>query len=162
MSSVEDIVQFGHIMLASFQYDYPLKNGDACDIPPSSEVTKSYLNRETVMEMWKGDPKTARPGLDFLYGLGFKVAEPMRQCFFCQSRDLMSVTHGGAAIGGSSVLLMTFPKDFVFGYDETDTRQSSIPNGKVKGVVVAMLTNLTSVPLTETAQEITKLFEWLI
>jgi len=118
--------------------------------------------RETVAEMWKGDPRTGRPGRDALYGLGFMVVEPMRKCFFCKSRDLMAVTHSGAAIGGSSVLLITFPKTVIFGYDEVDRTEGSIPNGRVKGVAVAMLTNLTNVGLTETAQEITKLFEWMI
>jgi len=172
LSNVGDLIQFGNIMLASFQNDCPensevkTENHNGGSTSVHEQSNRPYLKRDIVAEMWRGDPRTVRPGREFLYGLGFMVAEPMRKCFFCHSRDLMTVTHGGAAIGGTSVLLLTFPKDAKFGHDQPDTTDTSTnsitPNGQVKGVVVSMLTNVTHGGLAETAQEITKLFEWLI
>ena len=127
-------------------------------------------------QIWTGDKRTARPNYDFLYGLGFVIGDPLKNCIFCKERKLKSVLHTGGAMGASSVLLMVFPKYFRFGYDETDVgrnKTSIVANtqdqGKVdysennaKSVVVAMITNLTDVGLSKTAQEIADLFEWLM
>ncbi len=118
-----------------------------------------------MLKVWTGDSRTANKINDFLYGLGFVIGDPLKKCIFCKERKLKSVHHTGAAIGSSTVLLMVFPKDFRFDYDEPDQQLDKMgdqADNKVKAVVVAMMTNLTNVGLSKTAQEIADLFVWLM
>lgn len=89
----------------------------------------------------------------------------------------MTVHHSGGAVGASSILALAFPKKFQFGIDTVDQNRNSnqpklspqdqklkeeLAQGDVKGVAVAMITNLTSVGLTKTAIEIAHLYKWLL
>lgn len=117
--------------------------------------------------MWTGNPVTQRPdSSDFLYALGFVVGEPLRKCMFCKERDLKVVEHTGGAIGASSVVLLAFPT-IKSASSSCDSSKSPSANKeeeepKVRGVVVAMITNMTSVGLKKNAQDIANHFKELI
>lgn len=83
-------------------------------------------------------------------------------------------------MGASSILVLAFPKQFQFGVDTVDKNKSGLHeqsglskedeqvrrelqnNADVKGVAVAMITNLTDVGLSKTAHDIANLFKWLL
>jgi len=104
--------------------------------------------------MWTGHPMAARdenPN-DVFYGIGFVIGEPMTKCAFCKERDLHLVAHSGAAVGASSMLLMSLPPK----RNDQCVKRDESP--EIQGIVVAMITNLTGVSLSKTAEEITNLF----
>ncbi|CAL8130630.1 unnamed protein product [Orchesella dallaii] len=151
LSTVADLNQFANILLYSMQ----TTEGPAAVCDKGLPKTP-FLKQSTMQKMWTGNPATAKSSsVDELYGLGFVVGEPLRKCMFCKERDLMIVSHSGGAMGASSILLLAFPKN------NLDSGTSS-KTTEVKGVVVAMITNLTGVGLTKTAQEITNNFRILI
>lgn len=127
-----------------------------------------FLKQSTIKTMWTGNPVTARPDIpDVLYALGFVVGEPLRKCMFCKERELMTVFHTGAAVGSSSVLFLAFPLSISQGSKNCDKPDKK--SGKkeqeasdVQGVVVSMITNLTSIGLKKTAEEIAANFRGLI
>ncbi|ODM94905.1 Serine beta-lactamase-like protein LACTB, mitochondrial [Orchesella cincta] len=153
LSNVADLSQFANILLYSMQTPEGSPTFCAKGLPKTP-----YLKQSTMQTMWTGNPATARPPSDNLYGLGFVVGEPLRKCMFCKERDIMTVNHSGGAMGASSILLLAFPKNKL---NTCDSEKSS-ETTEVKGVVVAMITNLSAVSLSKTAQEIANNFRILI
>lgn len=76
-------------------------------------------------------------------------------CFYCSSRDEKIVSHTGGAVGASSVLLLHLPPT-------KPNHNKSSQDGQIRGVVVAMITNLQDVGLSQTAKKIAKEFAWMI
>lgn len=73
----------------------------------------------------------------------------------------MVVQHGGAAVGSSSFLLLAFPPEIKVN-ESCDRSELDQQPTEVKGVVVSMITNLTSISLSKTASEIANIFRELI
>ncbi|CAG7819873.1 unnamed protein product [Allacma fusca] len=177
LSNVHDLTQFANMLL----YCYQRQDRDR-RVSPTCELglpKKPYLDNDTVKKLWTGDPRTLQKNNpDFLYGLGFVVGDIMRKCMYCKERDLVTIHHSGAAVGASSILALAFPKNFQVGCDTVDCRgcdnrsyqwsdderkiQEIKAASDVKGIAVAMITNLTDVSLGNTAHEIANLFKWLI
>lgn len=84
---------------------------------------------------------------------------------FCKERDWMTVHHSGAAIGASSIMFMGFPPPNTNSSnccDKNELGEVTTKKPDVNGVVVSMITNLTSIGLTRTAQEIANYFKDLL
>ncbi|XP_035703710.1 serine beta-lactamase-like protein LACTB, mitochondrial isoform X2 [Folsomia candida] len=163
LSTVDDLVKFSHIMLYSAQQ--PLNsNGD--------KMTKAFLKRETIQKLWTGDKATAAPCWDSLYALGWVVGDPFSHCVGCNSREEKVVWHSGGAVGASSILLIQFPPKSDSSSSEKNTDTSNVEcvsdqhqkmnDGKVRGIVVAMITNLQNASLTPTAEKLTQEFAWMM
>ena len=136
-STVGDLIKFGNVMLYSYHHDETL-----CGCLPG------YLKRETVTEMWTPIKRTmGDEDKTTGYGLGWCVAPELLKHGKC-GHQRFYVYHTGGAMGASSVLLLLPP----------DSNETHKP-GQVKGVVVAILTNVGGVGLTSTALKIAKKFE---
>lgn len=168
LSTVGDLMQFANAMLYSFQYrpdtlqstnknnTANLKNGKlkTSNINvniPSSEKNESiknrkplpgFLNNKTIEAMWQPIAPT--------YGMGWGVTAAKQECKFCENNDFC-VHHTGGAIGASSVLFI-LPKNI--SKDEY-LKSEPLP----KGIVVAVICNMQSVGLFQTAHRIAKQFE---
>lgn len=80
--------------------------------------------------------------------------------------------HSGGAVGASSILLIQFPPKSDSSSSEKNTDTSNVEcvsdqhqkmnDGKVRGIVVAMITNLQNASLTPTAEKLTQEFAWMM
>lgn len=183
LSTTRDLVKFGHVMLYSYQQkghssanqtggqsgtvgarqkSKVNKGTNQMSSPDENEKEMQerkpgFLNRESVELLWKSVAKTKCDWDKFgYYGMGWAVVPEGENYGQCHHSDHM-VSHTGGAIGGSSVLLIK-PMSYSLkpcGEPLLDPPQCDPP----RGVVVAMIVNMTSVGLYKTAVKIAKLFE---
>uniref|UniRef100_A0A3P9K8T0 Lactamase, beta n=1 Tax=Oryzias latipes TaxID=8090 RepID=A0A3P9K8T0_ORYLA len=138
LSTVGDLLQFGNALLYSYQVAH-LK--DAKGLLPG------FLKPKAAIEMWTPVDKT-EPGWDKdgLYAQGWLVVEKLQKYGQCRKRRHY-VSHTGAAVGASSVLLV-LPSEVA--------DQNPVPP---RGVVVTIVTNMQSVGLNTTALKIALEFD---
>lgn len=125
-------------------------------IVASAESTPGYLKPSTVRQLWSPVELTNLGwNKDDRYGMGWFVV-PKRPAagFACPQR--FYVSHTGAAVGASSVL-MILPSSNSEGSEKGDTFAAALP----RGVSVAIIVNMIDVGLSKTALSIAKLFEGL-
>ncbi|XP_059801946.1 serine beta-lactamase-like protein LACTB, mitochondrial [Hypanus sabinus] len=140
VSTVQDLLKFGNVMLYSYQAGQ-LQDGHQALLP-------GYLGPATMRMIWRPVGKTELNwDRDGSYAMGWGVVEQGQEWGQCRKRRHY-LTHTGGSVGASSVLLI-LPK--VSGQSETET----LP----QGVVVAILCNLQSVNLNTTALKIALEFD---
>lgn len=172
LSTVGDLLQFGNIMLYSYQCRIP--NSSSAEItysqpvvhsgplhtqqsptelklsedasPTTNQVLPGFLKHQTVSNIWTPVPLAKTP--KSFYGMGWMVVPSKREYGFCEDRRLVAA-HSGAAVGASSVLLI------MPGRMEEVKNELSPP----KGIVVSILTNLQQVSLWDIGFEIVKNFD---
>ncbi|XP_076305133.1 LOW QUALITY PROTEIN: serine beta-lactamase-like protein LACTB, mitochondrial [Tachypleus tridentatus] len=142
LSTVEDLLQFGNIMLYSFQHN--LNNNNS--LP-------GYLNSETVNQIWS--PVTEDVSGDCYYGMGWFVL-PEYQIYGCCFLQKLVYFHAGSAIGARGVLLIV-PRSC----DIKDTKKCKCTNPP-QGVIVSLISNLENIPLKKTALRVAEVFEDVI
>lgn len=129
VSTVQDLVRFGNMMLYSFQ-------SKECS---DTDLTPGYLKPETVQQLWTPVTGTAvswdKVGR---YGMGWQIV-PISDARFC-------VGHTGGTIGASCALMLLPP-----------AREST--KEPPQGVVVAILTNLQAANLGPLAVRIAKIID---
>ena len=121
-----------------------------------------YLKPETMKMIWEPVRKTnIDRGTGGFYGMGWRVFETKQEYGFCKQQKYY-VSHTGGAIGASSVLLI-LPSEKELSSKRGSSMESSgkYPLQRIppQGVVVAILVNMMSVGLNQTALEIAKTFE---
>ncbi|KAL4658717.1 serine beta-lactamase-like protein LACTB, mitochondrial isoform X1 [Arapaima gigas] len=136
LSTVGDLVQFGNVLLYSYQMAQK-KN--------KKNLLPGFLKPQTVTMLWTPVQNTeVNCNKDGQYGMGWLVVEKQPKCGQCMNRRHY-VSHTGSAVGASSVLLV-LPSEPLGTPDEMPTPP--------QGVVVAIITNLQSVELHDTALKI--------
>ncbi|GAB6019367.1 hypothetical protein CHUAL_000955 [Chamberlinius hualienensis] len=145
LSCVSDLTRFGNIMLYSYQHnttdatENEQKENNAANMP-------GFLKKETVIRLWTPNPiAKAKSDSKTMYGMGWVIDPPNDIYGFCKEQKLI-VGHSGGAVGCSSMLLI-IPQPC----------DSNNQKG-VKGVVVAILTNLQDVGASKVAYEIAENF----
>lgn len=134
LSTIDDLLKFGNAMLYSYQQ------------------SDGYLNKDVAAMLWTPVTHTRLPwDVDGGYGMGWGVVQSQAKFPFCNSRQFY-VSHTGGAIGASSVLLL-LPRN------STTPTPSSKDSPSAQGIVVAVIVNMQSVGLNQTALEIAQLFE---
>ena len=99
-----------------------------------------------MKKMWSPIPGTKMGwDIDGAYALGWGTVENGQKHSFCH-KNRHYVSHTGGAVGASSVLLIMPTQDVLI---------DKFP----KGVVVAIICNMTGVGLNKIATEIAQLFE---
>ncbi|XP_069109639.1 serine beta-lactamase-like protein LACTB, mitochondrial [Argopecten irradians] len=160
LSSTRDLIKFGHVMLYSFQHDTIDQSGQSSKVTTkNSKVIKrsnqgdekanipGFLKKDSVQMLWEPVDKTKCDWDKFgYYGMGWAVVPQGENFGQCHHSDHI-VSHTGGAVGGSSALLIK-PK-----------KCDSEKGGQPKGIVVAMIVNMTGVGLYKTAVKIANLFE---
>ncbi|KAK7096086.1 hypothetical protein V1264_005430 [Littorina saxatilis] len=187
LSTVTDLVHFGNAMLYSYQYreahgsqtaqkqdskTAPPKDINTTPQPrnavtptsgmhqPSSDLGSAhhscnlpgYLKPATMQQIWQPVEKTQH-SKDNLYAMGWEVMPEKRKFGFGRSQPFY-VYHTGAAIGASSVLLILPTSNS----GEVGKGDDSVVT-PLKGVTVAIITNLIKVSLTKTALNVAKVFD---
>ena len=166
LSSVHDVLKFGNIMLYSYQAtSYHGDQGKRENIDSKQGSRSSlpgYLKPETMKMMFtpvdRADVKSSTTGEQ--YGMGWSVWTK-KQIYGCCREQRFFVSHTGGALGASSVLLILpheNEKLDINGNNSMDIQDRTI-GGSPKGIVVAILANMTSVGLNRTALEIAQVFE---
>ncbi|GFR73695.1 serine beta-lactamase-like protein LACTB, mitochondrial [Elysia marginata] len=155
LSTTEDLVKFGNILL------YSAEHQDEDPSPPG------YLKASTVWKFWSPPPSGGR-SITPRYGLGFELTPEEQQYGMCGHHSF-GAGHTGNAVGASSVLFI-LPRYAKVG-DSAACAGSNGPqvksglaplttkNGLPQGVVVAIIVNLPSIDLRAAAKEIAKTFE---
>ncbi|XP_068596016.1 serine beta-lactamase-like protein LACTB, mitochondrial [Brachionichthys hirsutus] len=142
LSTAGDLLLFGNALLYSYQVAH-LKDPEG--------FLPGYLKPQSVIDLWTPSPMT--DGLwdrDGHYAQGWVVVEKLQK--YGQSRMRRHyVSHTGAAVGASSVLLL-LPSDEI---RELKGQTPALP----RGVVVTVLTNMASVELSGTALKIAQEFD---
>ncbi|RUS83316.1 hypothetical protein EGW08_008938, partial [Elysia chlorotica] len=157
LSTTEDLVKFGNILLYSAQH----KEEDPG--PPG------YLKASTVWKFWS--PLDGNQSITPLYGLGFELT-PDEQYYGMCERHTFGTGHTGNAVGASSMLFIlpryseseklisrTGSGQFETLGKERQEKCMAVKNGLPQGVVVAVIVNLPSIDLRATAIEIARTFE---
>lgn len=135
LSTVGDLLVFGNALLYSYQMA-ELKNTDG--------LLPGFLKPHTAKAIWAPVDKTdASWDKDGLYAQGWMVVEKQQKYGQCRSRRHY-VSHTGAAVGASSVLLVL---------------PSESGHTPPQGVVVTIITNMQSVGLNTTALKIAQEFD---
>jgi hypothetical protein len=70
---------------------------------------------------------------------------------------MVQISHSGGAVGATSILLMTFPPEINSEQQSQLNQNSIVP--PLKGVTVAIITNLIDAPVSAAARDIASLFE---
>nr|CAB3263369.1 serine beta-lactamase-like protein LACTB, mitochondrial [Phallusia mammillata] len=147
LSSVKDLVQFGDAMMYSFQ------TSQACGAFPGLH------NQETMKKMWSSIayPEEKKSPENLHYGLGWFVS-PEADNYGCCQKSRLEIDHTGGAIGASSVLfLLPDPPQDAVTASKTELVESNggIYNScPVRGVSVAIITNMQNVGLRSLARRI--------
>lgn len=138
------------------------------NVKKSTGIT-GYLKPETMKMMWSpiAIPCANWEGIaNAGYGLGWSVCSARNEHAFCKDQKFF-VSHTGCAIGASSVLLILPEGSQMDEITNSGKMQNeSDPEGassksfaSSKGVVVAIIVNMTSVGLNKTAYNIARIFE---
>ena len=168
LSTVKDLIKFGHANLYAFQCRKGGRSSEAAsdegfgeeenETLSSSSLLPGYVSRRTMKVLWTAAPHSicpwARDDPGNGYGIGWGVVPAAEAVgglkpHGCLKKPLY-VSHTGGAVGASSVLLIV-PGDRSGGAEEWlgDPRE---------GVVVAMIANLQEVGLYRTSVKIADLF----
>ncbi|XP_068169182.1 serine beta-lactamase-like protein LACTB, mitochondrial isoform X3 [Antennarius striatus] len=139
LSTVGDLLLFGNALL----YSYQVKDTDG--------VLPGFLKPQTAIDLWTPSDKTGELWVrDGLYAQGWVVVEKGQKFGQCRKRRHY-VSHTGAAVGASSVLLLLPSEEM----NERKGQTFTAP----QGVVVTILTNMESVGLSSTALKIANEFD---
>ncbi|XP_062927069.1 serine beta-lactamase-like protein LACTB, mitochondrial [Mobula hypostoma] len=145
VSTVQDLLKFGNVMLYSYQAGQ-LQDGHQALLP-------GYLKPATMRMIWRPVEKTELNwDRDGSYAMGWGVVEQGQEWGQCRKRRHY-LTHTGGSVGASSVLLI-LPKVLPI-----SSPGPSDPETLPQGVVVAVLCNLQSVNLNATALKIALEFD---
>ncbi|XP_077373031.1 serine beta-lactamase-like protein LACTB, mitochondrial isoform X2 [Festucalex cinctus] len=143
LSTVGDLLLFGNVLLYSYQM---------AQIKDSEGLLPGFIKPQTAVELWTAVDKTeASWDKDGRYGQGWLVVETEQKCGQCRKRRHY-VSHTGAAVGASSVLL-------VLPSEEIAQRRGQSQKLLPQGVVVSIITNMQSVGLNSTALKIAHEFD---
>ena len=143
LSNVHDLTRYGNIML------YSAQSSD------DSQLFHPYLKPSTVKILWTPVSRMSSTSIN-KYGLGWMIV-PENQCdkyAMCRNNTRI-VSHTGAAVGSSSVLLLLPRDQGSIARDQSCVTSDSGPHG----VVVALLCNMEQVSLFHTALDIAQLFQ---
>lgn len=139
LSTVQDLLKFGSVMLYAYQQD-------------SNSVLPGYLKADTVRQMWTPVCKTKCDwDTGGRYGQGWAVISETQTHGHCRQQQCY-ISHTGAAVGASSVLLI-LP---LSGKSKSSSKQPPC------GIVVSMIVNLPGIGLNKTALQIAQLFQNVI
>lgn len=142
LSNVGDLLLFGDALLYSYQLSQ-LENTEG--------LLPGFLKAQTMTELWGPVHGTESSwDRDERYAQAWVVMEKLQKYGQCRKRRHY-VSHTGAAVGASSVLL-------VLPSDEIEQRKGQSPI-LPQGVVVTIITNMQSVGLTSTALKIAHEFD---
>ncbi|GFO10578.1 serine beta-lactamase-like protein lactb, mitochondrial [Plakobranchus ocellatus] len=161
LSTVEDLVKFGNILLYSAQHE----DGDPG--PPG------YLKASTVWKFWSPAADQVTPR----YGLGFELTPDEPHYGFC-GHHTFGAGHTGNAVGASSMLFVlprasTEAIDTNHLHSKGNDCDAELPSMKLKcgaslqnkqnglpqGVVVSVVVNVPGINLRPIANDIARLFE---
>lgn len=138
LATVGDLLLFGNAMLYSYQL---------ADLENTTGLLPGFLKPDTAKALWAPVDKTEPSwDKDGQYAQGWLVVEMRQNYGQCRVRRHY-VSHTGGAVGASSVLLV-LP-------NETLEQKVTPP----QGIVVAILANMQSVGLNNTALKIAHEFE---
>ncbi|XP_030044133.1 serine beta-lactamase-like protein LACTB, mitochondrial isoform X1 [Microcaecilia unicolor] len=139
LSTVSDLLIFGNALLYSYQLQqFSNSNG---------KLLPGYLKPETTTMMWLPVPNTEMSSnKDGKYGMGWGIVEKKQEYGQCRLQQHY-VSHSGAAVGASSVLLI-LPEDL----ESVDTSSGVV--FPPRGVVVSIICNMQSTSLNSTARNI--------
>ncbi|KAM3925313.1 serine beta-lactamase-like protein LACTB, mitochondrial [Leptodactylus fuscus] len=133
LSTVNDLLKFGNILLYSYQ-------------AKETAMLPGYLKPETISMMWKQVPNTEMSwDKDGKYAMGWATVEARQDFGQCKCQKHY-ISHTGGAVGASSVLLI-LPEQ---------GNQSVIPP---RGVVVTIIANMQGTGLNSTALKIALEFD---
>ncbi|XP_034391504.1 serine beta-lactamase-like protein LACTB, mitochondrial isoform X2 [Cyclopterus lumpus] len=142
LSTVGDLLLFGHALLYSYQVAH---------LQDTEGFLPGFLKPQTAIDLWSPVDRTeASWDKDGLYAQGWLVVEKLQKYGQCRKRRHY-VSHTGGAVGASSVLL-------VLPSEEMDENQGQTPL-LPRGVVVTIITNMQSVGLNSTALKIAHEFD---
>lgn len=143
LSNVDDLVLFGNAMLYSAQADPSRKSG--------------YLLADTVRALWTPHERSrgmwSRSGR-YDYGMGWTLAATAPGYGGCGEEPPFVAYHGGSSIGGTSALVV-LPNE-ASGWMTAAERNRS--NDLPRGVVVAVIGNLSNADYKEAALSIAREF----
>lgn len=143
VSTVEDLLKFGNIMLYSYQQ--------------TDRDKKGHLKKEIVREMWTPAKNTKMSwSINAGYGLGWTVVPKMDVIGGVEGQKFY-VGHGGGAVGASSVLVIVPDEDTV-PEEKTTNNNTEFRKSIPRGVLVAVLTNLENVGCLDLAKNVAKMF----
>ncbi|KAL7643401.1 UNVERIFIED_CONTAM: hypothetical protein RMT77_005383 [Armadillidium vulgare] len=142
VSNVNDLVNFGNIMLYSYQNT-------------NDQDPKGFLKSSTVQKLWTPSPESKKYRKGNLYGLGWGVLEGSKDLKAFANNKKKCFSHSGGAVGASSILFI-MPT-----YDPYESKpiDQSVTIDLPQGVVVSVITNLQNVSLLKLATEIAKAFD---
>ncbi|XP_068459420.1 serine beta-lactamase-like protein LACTB, mitochondrial isoform X1 [Clinocottus analis] len=142
LSTVGDLLLFGHALLYSYQVAH---------LQDTEGFLPGFLKPQTAIDLWSPVDRTeASWDKDGLYAQGWLVVEKLQKYGHCMKRRHY-VSHTGGAVGASSVLLV-LPSEEI---DEDQGQTPFLP----QGVVVTIITNMQSVGLNSTALKIAHEFD---
>lgn len=142
LSTVGDLLLFGDALLYSYQLSQ-LKNPEA--------LLPGFLGAPAMRELWAPvDGTQSSWDRDEQYAQAWVVVEKLHQYGQCRKRRHF-VSHTGAAVGASSVLLVLPSEEL----EQQEGRSPALP----QGVVVTIITNMQAVGLTSTALQIAHQFD---
>ncbi|XP_064649471.1 serine beta-lactamase-like protein LACTB, mitochondrial [Lineus longissimus] len=164
LSTVGDLLKFGNVILYSYQwhpnnFSSELSTGihmsnesEELVVNHEKDIIKAkglpgYLSRQTIVKTWDVNEK-AKCSWDKNghFALGWAVV-PEKKTNGCCQEQRFYISHTGGAVGASSALVI-LPR-------EGEGSHTVPPSG----VVVGIITNLSSVGLAKVAMEIAALFE---
>ncbi|XP_041459791.1 serine beta-lactamase-like protein LACTB, mitochondrial [Lytechinus variegatus] len=163
LSTVQDLIKFGNIMLYSYQQ--PTGGADQSNLP-------GFLKKDTVEKIWEPVPiAKPKPSNEYCYAMGWSVLEKKQKHGYCRPTRHY-VTHSGAAMGFSSVLVVAPNPVCNDGTDSATENERKDLDGMEneeclsqnhsripKGIVVALYANLLDVGLTKPAEGIVEAFQ---
>ncbi|XP_076811384.1 serine beta-lactamase-like protein LACTB, mitochondrial isoform X2 [Clavelina lepadiformis] len=173
LSSVGDLIKFGNAMMYSFQLQNQKSSNS--DLENNSSIP-GILRADTVREMWRSvilrkRGRGSKMPENISYGLGWEVYPSMKWFGLCPKWQL-EVAHSGLTCGASSILFLVPRRDSLH-----FSNQTLIPNGRnisqiahcfesdktnagngIKGIAVAILTNIHGINLTSVARDIANEF----
>lgn len=142
LSTVGDLLLFANAVLYSYQVAH---------LKDTEDLLPGFLKPQTVVDMWTpADRAEGAWDKDGRYAQGWLVVEKRQKYGQCRKRRHY-VSHTGAAVGSSSVLLV-LPRDEV---EQRKGRTPILP----QGVVVTIIVNMQNVGLNSTALKIAHEFD---
>lgn len=152
LSTAPDLLRFGNTMLYSYQFQP--ESQSSVQAGNTDGGKPGYLTAAAMRQIW--EPVTLRMSewdKDGFYAMGWSVV-PEKQDYGCGRKQRLYISHTGASVGASSVLLILPPSRS----EEEVCHGDNLP-APPRGVVVAIIVNMISVGLCKTALKIAKLFE---